>query len=444
MRGDSALFTRVFGVGEPSGRPKEVELTSSTKRLTQHASEIYPIVLIVGLAASQYAQYVWQYFTPALPTIRSHAPGVWGAWVVVMLAGIVWLFAPFRIPRNSWLNAFLVVSLIGWTARFAIARGHGDLLDLTIWLYPIILLMLWAKFPAATQWRTILLALGWTGSILLVWTRASELLGWIPMAPVSADLVRFEIGEYWLPLSGTLGPEGRWPGPLGGTAFTGALGALLLVLAFALRTKSSWVFGTVGAVVLLLTSSRGSIAGAGAGVAIAILFSNWRLLERFGFLARAALAGAGGLLVIAVVVRTNLTLTGRTNFWFDFLDLWLQSPVIGVGQTGYYEGTDATAVSGTAHSFYIDELARNGLIGLTLLAIGFVIAAVLAIRTAKVRAPGPLALLTTIAVLGIVNTPFGWLSPSLMWLFYVLPVLWAGSILSAHDDPRPTPSDTPN
>jgi hypothetical protein len=34
----------------------------------------------------------------------------------------------------------------------------------------------------------------------------------------------------------------------------------------------------------------------------------------------------------------------------------------------------------------------------------------------------------TVAVLGIANTPFAWLNPSLLWLSYVLPVLWAASL----------------
>lgn len=404
----------------------------------------YPVVLIIGLAFGKYGQYTWQYFTPALPTIRSHSPGIWIAWLTVGIAGLVWLLAPWRLPRNRWIQAFLALTLVAWAGRWLIARTHSDLLDLTIWLYPIVIIMFWTKFPDLRTIRTSLLALGWISSILLLWTRASELLGLAPMAPVSPDLVAFEVGEYWLPLSGLLGPEGRWPGPMGGTAYTGALGALLLVLAFALRTRSSWVFGSVGIIVLLLTSSRGAIAAAGAGIAIAVLFSDWRILQRWGFFARSAIAAAGGLAVMALVVRTNLTLTGRTNFWFDFLALWQESPVIGVGTSGYLEGTQATAVSGTAHSFYIDELARNGLVGFVFLLAGFAVALILGIQAARISVSGPLALLSSIAVLGIVNTPFSWLSPSLMWMFYIVPILWAAIVLQDSRHPVPEHQTTSN
>ena len=401
-------------------------------------------MLIVGLALSRYGQYTWQYFTPALPTIRSHSPGIYGAWITVALAGAIWLLAPWRPVRSAWARGFLVATLLAWVVRIGIARFHGDMVDLNIWLYPTVLVLLWLKFPDLYGWRAALATLGWTSSLLLIWTRTSELLGWIPMAPVSPNLVAFEVAEYWLPLSGWLGPEGRWPGPLGGTAYTGALGALLLVLAFALRTKSSWFFGAVGAIVLLLTSSRGAIAGAGAGVAIAVLFSNWRLLNRLTFTVRALLASLGGLVVMAIMVSTNVTLTGRTSFWLDFLDLWRQSPILGVGTSGYLEGTEATAISGTAHSFYIDELARNGLFGFIVLLASFAIAAVLGLKAAHLHAPGPLALFAAVAVLGLVNTPFPWLSPSLMWFFYVLPVLWASAIVSVSGGTSPQQSRASN
>lgn len=403
----------------------------------------YPAIIIVGLGLGRYGQYTWQYFTPGLPTIRSHSPGIWIAWVTLAIAAVAWLLAPWRLPRGRWIQIFLGITLIAWLGRWLLAQTHGDLLDLTIWLYPAVVLMLWTKFPDLRTLRTSLMTLGWVGSILLIWTRASELFGLVPMAPISPDLVAFEVGEYWLPLAGWLGPEGRWPGPMGGTAYTGALGALLLVLAFALRGKSSWVFGSVGVVVLLLTSSRGAIAAAGAGVAVAVLFSDWRPLRSWSFRVRALFAALGSAVVLALVVRTNIGLTGRTSFWIDFLELWQVSPLIGVGTSGYQEGTQATAVSGTAHSLYIDELARNGLMGFLLLLAGLTVAIIMALQSARIGVSGPLAMLIALLVLGIVNTPFSWLSPSLMWMFYLLPILWAAAEVQAHASTNPNAQPHP-
>lgn len=405
--------------------------TTSTpaRSLLRSSSLPYLSVVIVGMTVALYLQYLWQYFVPGLPVIKGQSPGIWISGLAIALAIVLWLLLPFRPARGTWVQAFLAITLIGWIVRIVLAYAHGDPTNYTVLLYPIILILLWLKFPTAAELRTALLVLGWTGSALLVWTRLSELTGIYPMAPVAPDLVAFEVQEYWLPLSGWLGPEGRWPGPLGGTAFTGILGALLIVLAFAVRSRSSWVFGAVGILTLLLTSSRGAYAATGAGVAVAVLFSDWKPLRRLRFGLRAVIAGIGAALTLALVIRTNTGLTGRTSFWPDFLDLWRSSPLTGVGVSGYQEGTVATQISGTAHSFYIDELARNGLVGMAVLLTGFLFAAILCITAARTLQGGPLALLATVAVLGIANTPFSWLSPSLLWLFYVLPAMWAAALV---------------
>jgi hypothetical protein len=404
----------------------------------------YPAVLAVGFAFAVYGQYTWQYFTPSLPTVRTHSPGVWIAGLAFVIAGLIWLLAPWRRPQGRWIEAFLAVTLAGWLVRVGLAAFHGDAFDLTVWLYPLLVIMLWTKFPDVGALRSSLLGLGWAGSLLLVWTRVSEISGVVPMAPVAPDLVDFEIRNYWLPLSGFLGPEGRWPGPMGGTAFTGALGALLLVLAIALKCKSSWVFGSIGFLALLLTSSRGAIAGAGVGIAVAVLFGQSRLVGNWSFRKRGAVAFVGALAVMALVVQRNFTLTGRTSFWFDFLELWRDSPIFGVGQSGYLDGPESTAVSGTAHSFYIDELARNGLLGFVFLVLGFAIAFLLAVNAARVKASGPLALILTLFVIGLVNTPFGWLSPSFLWLYYFLGVLWAGSLCEKEKHESGSAMNNPN
>ena len=418
-----------------------MKASESRWRTSLAISAPYPAVLVVGLAISIYGQYTWQYFDPALPTIRAQAPGIWLAGLAVIAAGLLWLLTPWRRPQGLWVNVFLVLILTGWVARLSVASFRGDAYDLTVWLFPVVMIMFWLKFPSTSTLRVSLLALGWAGSIILVWTRVSELAGLVPMAPVSPDLVSYEVRNYWLPLAGTLGPEGRWPGPMGGTAFTGALGALLLVLGVAIKSKSSWVFGFVGLLALGLTSSRGAIAGAGVGVAVAILFGRSIFLRTWSFRKRSGVAFSAVAVLMVLIIQRNLTLTGRTSFWLDFLELWRSSPILGVGQSGYMEGTQATAISGTAHSLYIDELARNGLLGLVLLVSGLAVALLMAWKAAKSESSGSLALIVTVAVIGIVNTPFGWLSPSFLWMFFFLGALWAASLSDESEERRARPSN---
>jgi hypothetical protein len=398
-----------------------------TTRLT-NTSIPYLGVLIVGVTLSTYLQYLLQYLDYGIPVIKGQSPLVWGMGLTVLIALALWLPLPLNRARGFWPQAFLAVLGAGWLLRLILTYVHHDAFNYTTWLYPVILLMVWLKTPNIRETRAALLVLGWSGTALLVWTRVSELIGLIPMPSVSKELLTFEVQEYWLPLSGWLGPEGRWPGPLGGTAFTGMLAALLVVLAVGLRSKSSWVFGIVGVIGLLLTSSRGSFAATAAGVGLAIVFSNWNFLAKVSFPWRIAVAAIGSIATLGLLLKASPNLTGRTTFWPDFLHLWSTSPVTGVGATGYSQGTNWTQTAGSAHSFFIDELARNGLIGFIVLIATLVTAVALGLLAARRKQGGPIALITTVFVLGIANTPFSWLNPSILWLFLLIPALWAASI----------------
>lgn len=397
----------------------------------------YLATLIIGFGLVTYLHHLWQYLEVGIPVIKGQAVLVWGSGLTVALAILLWALIPWRPVRNPWGTALFAVLLLGWSLRLALMPVHGDAYPYSVWLYPMVLLMIAIKFPNLNEVRVSLLTLGWVATLLLVWTRLSELVGIFPMTPVPSWLVEFEVGEYWLPLAGTLGPDGRWPGPLGGTAFTGMLGAFLVVLAIALKTKSSWAFGVVGVLTLLLTSSRGAFAATAAGVGVAIIFSQWSRLARVSFKWRIAIALGGAAATFAVLLRASPNLTGRTTFWPDFLELWLSEPILGVGGSGYLEGSEWTQSAGSAHSFFIDELSRNGLLGFTVLLATFAIALGLGLKSAQQREGGPLALLTTMTVLGIANTPFTWLTPSLLWLFLIFPTVWALAVaIRARDTPE--------
>ena len=390
----------------------------------------YLTAITVGLFLTTYLHHLWQYLEIGIPVLWGQAVLIWGSWAAAFLALGLWALVPWQPIRNRWGQAFFGVLIIGWLTRLLLMYVHGDAYNYSVWLYPAIVLMVGLKFPNANESRTAVLVLAWTATALLVWTRFAELSGITSMAPVPDWLLDFEISEYWLPLSGSLGPEGRWPGPLGGTAFTGMLGAFLLVLAVALHRRASWALGAVGALTLLLTSSRGAFAATAAGIGVAVLFSDWRVLRRINFRWRLIAATVGGLSTLAVLLRASPNLTGRTTFWPDFLALWQSEPILGVGASGYLEGTGWTQTAGSAHSFFIDELARNGLLGFAVLIATFATALALGALTARRGEGGPLALLVTLTVLGIANTPFTWLSPSVLWLFLIYPAIWAAALLN--------------
>ncbi len=385
----------------------------------------YLAALIIGLTIATYLQHLLQYVNYNIPVIKGQSPFIWMSGLTALVAFLLWLPLPWRPAPGRWFRIFLGSMLLGWLVRTGLLFVHGDSFNYTLWLTPVVLIMISLKSPDSDDARSTMLVLGWSGSILLLWTRLSEIIALIPMHEVSPGLLAFEIQEYWLPLAGWLGPEGRWPGPLGGTAYTGMLGALLLVLAVSMKAKSSWAFAAIGIITLLLTSSRGSFAAAAAGIGIAIVFGNSHILRKVPFGWRLTTAATGGLATLILLLQASPNLTGRTTFWPDFIDLWLSSPLRGVGASGYAAGTEWTQTAGTAHSLYIDELARNGIVGFISLLAALVAAFVLGLTAAKQGSGGPLALLTTLAVLGIANTPFSWTSPSFIWLFLLLSVAWA-------------------
>lgn len=405
-------------------------------RLRGLECRLYLWVMVIGLTTAAYAQYSWQYFASWIPVFMGQSPGIWLGALTIAAAAATWLLAPWgKIPLGWPLVFYLGLGGI-WAARLLLARVHGDAFDYTVWFIPIILLLLATKFPSAADLVSTLNVVGWSIAVLLVWTRLSELLDIAPMVQVPADILEFERREYWLPFSGWLGPEGRWPGPAGGTAFTGMLGAILIVLSVAVWRRSSPILGLVGLVTLLLTSSRGSFVAAAAGIGIVVMFSNNALTERISLRLRVIGAFIGAACVVALVLRASPGLTGRTTFWPQFLELWQSSPWMGVGASGYQKGTHWTNTAGSAHSLYIDELARNGLIGFLLLVLIVVAGVVTTTRVLPKFVAGPGALFGTVLILGIANTPITWIGPSLVWLAALLAVSWAAAAEGPVDPPE--------
>jgi O-antigen ligase len=103
---------------------------------------------------------------------------------------------------------------------------------------------------------------------------------------------------------------------------------------------------------------------------------------------------------------------------------------VGIGSSGISVSGGITQQYGHAHNMYIDELARNGLIGFVTqygaIAVGFVIA----FLAAKRGLAGPLAIMTAYLVTGVTEPRNGWMSPSVTGMLVILVVVTAGAALS--------------
>jgi O-antigen ligase len=247
-------------------------------------------------------------------------------------------------------------------------------------------------------------------------------------------VIDFDTERYFLPLNDLMGIEGRWPGPFGHNGDTAMMGALILIIGIAFRSRSSWVFIAVGGATLLLTNGRASMGATIAGLVILIMFTNHGFFARFS--RRIRLMGGSILLVLGALVMylRPAGLTGRERIWPAFLDLWFSSPLFGVGNRGIANGDEVTSLFLHAHSLYIDELARYGLAGFLsqfgALAIGVGIAAVVAWR----GYPAPLAVLAAYLVTGITEPRNTWIAPTATGFLVILMVVAASAKLRDSTD----------
>jgi len=108
--------------------------------------------------------------------------------------------------------------------------------------------------------------------------------------------------------------------------------------------------------------------------------------------------------------------------------------LVGVGGSGFATGNEITQKFGHAHSLYIEELARSGLIGFIAQFAALGIGAFIAARAAGIGYPGPLAVMVAYFVTGITEPRNNWIEPSATWFLLVLMVLAASASLVGDEE----------
>jgi len=157
--------------------------------------------------------------------------------------------------------------------------------------------------------------------------------------------------------------------------------------------------------------------------------------RRLNFAPRGIRVAFGSILLISgalFMFARPAGLTGRDKIWPTFLDLWWQSPVLGVGGSGIAEGNEVAQFYLHAHSLYIDELARWGLAGFitqfTAIGIGVFIAA----RAAGLGYPGPISVTVTYLVTAITEPRNNWIAPSATGFLLILMTVTAAAYTSGY------------
>jgi O-antigen ligase len=393
-------------------------------------------VLLVGTLVVDFLLY-------AVPdwTLPNGVQGVAPVFMVVVAAGVImWVRAPSSAPAPRVVAAALICWLVIWLVWVGEGVLRGDAPAVNAVMVPVALLLVLGKPPTGAAALRAGDALGLAVVLGAVLALVLEVTGVVPSwyrdAPVG--MADYDRATYWLPLADLLGLDGRWAGPFDNPNLAGPAGALLLVYGVGRRGWVRWLFSVTGVAMLLLTSSRTSLIAAAAGVAV--LAATWWLRHpgRLPRSWRVALLALPPVLLIVTVVRANPGLTGRTTVWPTMVELWQQSPWVGIGQTGF----DAAIEAGTlppwahhAHNVWFDSLVRLGVVGAILVTALAVIALLAtALPLARGGSPAGVALIATLAVGSLTDT-------NLHWPYLTVPAafLLVALLIAQPDPPRRTP-----
>lgn len=389
---------------------------------TKDSAKPYLFVLVVAAASAGFAEHV----TGGQALIWGQSAGTLIPVFGTLIAVGLWMPLQRWNERDALREAFLVSLLILWVVHGVLTRFHGDAVMYSVWMAPVAILLLAWKPPNQGELLSALRVLGWVLLITLASTRSLEVLGVLDVFALPAGNVAFDIENYWLPFSGQFGLEGRWPGPLRHPNEVGVVAAFLVVLAGIVKSKSGWAFGVAGFLFLLLAGTRVGYVAAASGVAVLLAFGSAPLIRNIQL--RVRLAGALALvgMVALIMLSQSMNLTGRTNsIWPAFLDLWERSPWFGVGSSGMKAAGGITEQYMHGHNIVIDELARNGLVGLAALVSVMGVAAIICVRALLKAKPDSAAIVITFLVVGVSHTPLNWLTFSPVGVVLVLGVLLA-------------------
>jgi O-antigen ligase len=376
---------------------------------------------------TQYAGYLGQ----GAPVFKGQSAAIVLFLVAFGFAFLFWLRLKNRVRASGLLSWFLILMSVAWFAHLILYRIHGDAFTYSAFLYFPILVMIWLKPPELREAWTAILAFAWTVAGVLVLTRILEMLGVLALKAQPQGVIIFDEKSYFLPMNDLLGIDGRWPGPFGHNGPTAVMGALLIVIAVAHWTRASWVFIVVGGFTLLVTSGRASTGATIAAIIVLVVFSKNGRIARIPQVIR-IWSGLVVLLAGAVFMYTRSAgITGRSIFWPAFLELWESSPLVGVGTSGISVSGGYTQQYGHAHSLFIDELARYGILGFVTQFGAIALGVVIAFIAAKRGVAGPLAILSAYLVTGVTEPRNDWINPSVTGMVVILAVVIAATALES-------------
>jgi hypothetical protein len=391
--------------------------------------------------------YLWVIFAiPALATFgHAIAPGqaVFKGQDLGIIADIaatvlaVALWVPYR-RTGLWPSTvfmLLAVIFVAWLYEIVRIQWDQSLFNDTVITVPVALALIALKPVGKRDLGIALLVLAYSLIAISVASLVFGGLGWMPNGFEVSDA-----GEGRIPLLDLVGVPNRWGGPFESVNYASPIGGLLIVIGASRRGWNRRIILAGGIVILALGQARTSIFATVAALLVLVMWSPVVSRLPRPHLIRWLIAGVAGLAGILYVVVVDPTFNGRTPIWSDFLGLWHQNPIFGIGDSGvraYIESRIGTGLvtHGHAHSVLLDALVRYGLMLALLTLVIFGIAVYASIRALKSGDPFPLAITVFVILAGSAETLHSWE----YWTAYMASLVWV-VLIGVGRFPRPTAS----
>ena len=412
---------------------------TDASRIIRDSGYVFAIALIPGL------ERITQFWFGNEEFLRGHSVSFWTTYALAGVSLMLWIFArrDDRLSNRACIVPALLAAISIYTlARLIVDDELFNLKALVLFLVILLITIKPPRFEIARQ-ASIVLGLG------VILAAAASLATTLPnLTPTGFNPGALFNGRF-LP---AFGIGERWEGPFGNVNYASIAGGMTVLIAFLARGPLRWFMCVSGMAMALLAQGRAATVAMVAGLAVLALWS--QRLQGSRTLYRLRL----GVLAVVVMVfgilttLSDLSGSGRTYIWQDYLVLGTQSPLFGVGNPGIREyienyqpeyvqlGPDLVLMPAYdhGHSIYIDQWARGGLLGVLLVvcviaAIGF-----FSWRQANRGLPYALAIVTFAALSGAFETTITW--NYLTVLYAPIFVAW---ILALELRPRGTsPSST--
>lgn len=374
-----------------------------------------PLVLFsLTVVSSRVAQYL----VPDEPTFRGQPAAIW----IAILGSMVSLLIAFASRRGRRLGGIprqwmllLALLLLAWLSTLFMVDYHGDLFSLATILAPTAVLTLALVLPSRAEIQT---ALVYFGFAVLAGVATTMLAAFTGLQPFRED---FE-GRIALPILNAF----RWEFFFGDANNAASIASFLILIALYRGSRTGWGLGVPAALILVLTQSRTGIVATALGVTVMIAARSSGASKGKWVATYSIVAVAG--LVLTLVLLIDPSLNGRTMIWGDFLGIWTEAPVVGLGYTGIQEQVlQITGWAQDGHNVLLDPLVRYGILPF-LLGTAFLLTAGVASFGAGLRHKGfPVAMYLTGMACFMTYTTFGWAYMTVFLWPFLLAVMVPGA-----------------